>query len=167
MLRSWGCDTGYNAAKIIGGYCDNVAQVMTIPDLKKLLDASLTKFLITGVLNTLVGLGTIYALKWFWQVPDTPANAVGYAVGVTFSLVVNSRWTFQSRESLLSIAPRFLAVILCAYFVNLACVHFCIGVVQLNSYLAHAIGTVPYTAITYVGSRWWVFRRATIATDST
>lgn len=130
--------------------------------LKRLTASSLLRFAITGVLNTMVGLGTIYALKWFWAVADTPANAVGYIVGVTFSLVVNSRWTFQSRESLLTIAPRYLAVILVAYFVNLGCVQLCIHA-QVNSYLAHALGTIPYAVLTYVGSRWWVFRRTMAA----
>ena len=134
-------------------------------DLKKLSASSLLRFAVTGVLNTVVGLGTIYALKWFWQVADMPANMAGYSVGVIFSLVVNSRWTFQSRQSLLMIAPRYLTVILIAYLVNLACVHLCIKL-HMNSYLAHAIGTVPYASITYLLSRWWVFR-ATIATDTT
>jgi len=128
--------------------------------------STLVRFGITGVLNTAVGLGTIYALKWFFQVSDTPANAIGYVVGISFSLVVNSRWTFQSRESLLSIAPRYLSVILFAYLVNLACVKLCIEVWQVNSYLAHALGTVPYAAITYLGSRWWVFHHRAIVSDA-
>jgi putative flippase GtrA len=133
---------------------------------RKLLGSSLLRFAITGVLNTIVGLGTIYALKWFGGVDDTPANAVGYVVGVLFSLVVHSRWTFQSRESLISIAPRFLTVILIAYFTNLGCVHLLIQSMQVNSYLAQALGTIPYTVITYLASRWWVFRRSGIAADA-
>lgn len=133
--------------------------------LNKLLASSILRFAVTGVLNTLIGLGTIYALKWFWSVGDTPANMLGYLVGVIFSLVVNSRWTFQSRESLLVIAPRYLTVIVIAYLVNLACVQWCIRA-QVNSYLAHAIGTVPYAIITYAGSRWWVFRRTIAAKPS-
>ena len=134
-------------------------------DLKKLSASSLLRFAITGVLNTVVGLGTIYALKWFWQVADTAANATGYLVGVMFSLVVNSRWTFQSRESLLAIAPRYFIVILIAYLANLACVQLCIQTLHMNSYLAHAAGTLPYAVITYLASRWWVFR-STIATGT-
>ena len=134
--------------------------------LKKLFASSLWRFAITGVLNTLVGLGTIYALKWFGNVEDTRANAAGYVVGVLFSLVLNSRWTFRSRESLLRIAPRYFAVILVAYFANLGCVHFLIRSLQVNSYLAQALGTIPYTTITYLASRWWVFRRSHIAADA-
>jgi len=132
----------------------------------KLLGSSVLRFAITGILNTCVGLGTIYALKWFWHVDDTPANAVGYVVGVLFSLVVNSRWTFRSRESLVTIAPRYLAVILFAYFINLGCVHFMINSLDVNSYLAQALGTIPYTTITYLASRWWVFRPSGVAADA-
>ena len=130
------------------------------------LGSSLLRFAITGVLNTAVGLGTIYALKWFANVAETPANAIGYVVGVLFSLVVNSRWTFRSRESLLTIAPRYMTVILVAYFTNLGCVHFMINSLEVNSYLAQALGTIPYTTITYLASRWWVFRRSGIAVDA-
>jgi putative flippase GtrA len=140
---------------------------MLKPHLKKLSSSSLLRFAATGVLNTIVGLGTIYALKWFFTMADTPANAIGYMVGVVFSLVVNSRWTFRSRESLLTIAPRYLTVIAVAYLANLGCVHLLIKVMQVNSYLAQALGTVPYTAITYLTSRWWVFRRSTLADDVT
>ncbi len=121
--------------------------------------SSLLKFAITGVLNTVVGLGTIYALKWFWHVADTPANVIGYIVGIIFSLVVNSRWTFQSRSSLLAIAPRYFAVILVAYLINLVCVKISIDMLKINSYLAQASGVVPYSVITYMASRWWVFRQ--------
>jgi putative flippase GtrA len=119
----------------------------------------MVKFGITGLLNTGVGLGAIYALKWFWEINDTPANAAGYAVGLLFSLVVNSRWTFRSRQKLLIVAPKYLLVIAVAYALNLTCVKFFIHHLQINSYLAQAIGIAPYTAFTYSASRWWIFRR--------
>ena len=133
--------------------------------LKKLSASSLLRFAVTGVLNTVVGLGTIYALKWFWQVADTPANLMGYLVGVTFSLIVNSRWTFRSRASLTFIAPRYLTVIVFAYCINLAMVKLCIQQLQINSYVAHAVGTIPYAVITYLLLRWWVFRQPGITPE--
>ena len=41
---------------------------------------SLVRFVLTGVLNTAVGLGAIFALKWFLHMADTPANLLGYGV---------------------------------------------------------------------------------------
>jgi putative flippase GtrA len=92
-------------------------------------------------------------------VNDTPANLVGYGVGLICSFMVNSRWTFGHRESLLPVLPQYALVILIAYLANLVCVHWCIKL-HLNSYLAQACGVVPYAAISYLLLRRLVFVRA-------
>jgi putative flippase GtrA len=121
------------------------------------LGLSLVRFVLTGVLNTLVGLGAIFALKWFLGLTDTVANLLGYALGLLVSYLVNSRWTFRYRQSLLPVLPQYLQVVLVAYLTNLAVVHFCIGRLQLNSYLAQACGVIPYAALSYVLLRCYVF----------
>jgi putative flippase GtrA len=118
---------------------------------------SLVRFILTGVLNTAVGLGTIFALKWFLNMGDIPANLLGYAVGLVVSYVVNSRWTFRYRESLLPVLPQYALVVLVAYLANLASVHLCIEQLHLDSYLAQAVGVIPYAALSYVLLRWFVF----------
>jgi putative flippase GtrA len=121
------------------------------------LEPAFFRFLATGVLNTLVGLGTIFALKWLFAVGDTAANVCGYAVGIVFSCAVNSRWTFRSRESFLSIAPKYVALVGIAYLLNLGVVHLLLRA-GMDSYLAQSLGVPPYTLITYLGARFWVFR---------
>ena len=124
---------------------------------------SLIRFALTGVLNTLVGLGAIFALKWFLGMSDTAANVLGYGVGLLVSYLVNSRWTFRYRKSLLPVLPQYLGVILLAYLVNLGVVHYCIDRLQINSYLAQACGVVPYAGLSYVLLRWFVFRSTAVA----
>lgn len=121
---------------------------------------SLVRFVLTGVLNTAVGLGTIFALKWFLGIGDTPANLFGYAVGLVVSYVVNSRWTFRYKESLLPVLPQYALVVLVAYLANLACVYLCINQLHLDSYLAQTMGVIPYAGLSYVLLRWFVFGRA-------
>lgn len=121
---------------------------------------SLVRFALTGMLNTLVGLGTIFALKWFAGMNDTVANLLGYGVGLLVSYLINSRWTFRYRQALLPVLPQYLLVVLFAYLVNLAVVHWCIDHLQLNSYLAQACGVIPYAALSYVLLRSYVFRSA-------
>ena len=122
-----------------------------------LFQSSLVRFGITGLLNTLVGLGTIFALKWFFAVADTPANLIGYGVGIVVSYWVNSRWTFQYKEALHAKIFPYGMVLLFAYGVNLATVHIFISVFQINSYLAQAAGIIPYSLLTYVLLRRFVF----------
>ena len=122
-----------------------------------ILRSSLIRFGLTGLLNTAVGLGTIFALKWFFSVADTQANLVGYAVGMVVSYYVNSRWTFQYKQALHAKVLPYLLVLLCAYLVNLATVHLLIGGLQINSYLAQTAGIIPYSLLSYVLLRRYVF----------
>lgn len=131
--------------------------------LRALTGSSLIRFGLTGLLNTAVGLGTIFALKWFLNMPDTLANLGGYGLGVMVSYYVNSRWTFQYREALHAKMLPYALVLVCAYLVNLACVHFCINVLQLNSYLAQTAGIIPYSLLTYFLLRRYVFARNDVA----
>jgi len=121
------------------------------------LRSSLMRFGLTGLLNTAVGLGTIFALKWFFGVPDTQANLVGYGVGMVVSYYVNSRWTFQYKQALHTKVVPYALVLLCAYLVNLATVHLLIGGLQVNSYVAQTAGTIPYSLLSYVLLRRYVF----------
>ena len=129
----------------------------------RVLGLSLVRFALTGLLNTAVGLCTIFAMKWFVGLSDTPANLIGYGVGLVVSYVVNSRWTFRYRESLLPVLPQYMAVILVAYLVQLACVHFSIRQLHLDSYVAQTLGVIPYAGLTYVLLRAFVFKRVDAA----
>ena len=117
----------------------------------------LTRFLAVGVLNTGIGLGVIYACKYFGQINDAPANAIGYCVAIANSFVWNRRWTFAHTGKILPAAGRFFGVFCFAYGANLATALILIGTFGINSYLAHAMGAVPYTVLFYLGSRFFVF----------
>lgn len=119
--------------------------------------AYVVRFLAVGVLNTLVGLGSIYACKYFLGLGDVPANMIGYLIGLTNSFLWNRRWTFSHSGRIGIAAARFFLVFIVAYAVNLSVALTCIHILSINSYLAHAVATVPYTVIFYLGSRYFVF----------
>jgi putative flippase GtrA len=119
----------------------------------------IARFLAVGVLNTIVGLAVIYTCKYFGQMSDVPANAIGYVVALTNSFAWNRRWTFAHMGRILPAATRFFWVFCIAYLANLATVMTVIGAFGVNSYLAHAIGAFPYTVLFYLGSRFFAFAR--------
>jgi putative flippase GtrA len=123
---------------------------------------SLLRYLLVGVLNTCVGLGTIYLCMYVFHLGNAPANAIGYAVGIVVSFTMNRRWTFADRGHPGPQLLRFLLVTAVAYLANLGTV---MGLIHLGvpDYLAQALGVAPYTAIGYAGSRWFVFRSARTA----
>ena len=125
--------------------------------MKRLARHSATRFLTVGMLNTAVGLSVIYVAKFLGGVGDIAANLSGYTVGLLLSFGLNSKWTFKYDGILLPAFAKFVAVFASAYLLNVGCV---LGAIHfgVNSYLAQALGIVPYTAFTYLLSRHFVFR---------
>jgi putative flippase GtrA len=115
------------------------------------------RFLLVGILNTLVGLGSIYGCKFFLGLDDVPANMIGYLIGLTNSFIWNRRWTFSHSGGIASSLPKFVVVFLFAYAANLAVALALIRQGAFSSYVAHAVATIPYTVIFYLGSRYFVF----------
>ena len=79
---------------------------------------SFLRFCAVGVLNPLVGLPSFFALMRFGGVQYVVANAVGYAVGITISFLLNRSWTFYHKGPLLRSAARWTLVVAIAYAAN-------------------------------------------------
>lgn len=118
----------------------------------------LIKYLFVGVANTLVGLGTIYLAMYFLRLEIVQANALGYSVGILLSFALNKAWTFNSNDHVIYSFLRYLLVLAVAYIANLATVLFSNSHFGLNPYVAQALGIIPYTAIGFMGSRYFAFR---------
>jgi putative flippase GtrA len=121
-------------------------------------DVEFLRFLLVGIVNTLVGLSIIYMNKWLIGLGDIISNIIGYSVGLTISFNLNSRWTFKYNGNYTTAIAKFLFVFLIAYSVNLITVLFCIKILLINTYLSQAIGVPPYTIIFYLGSKLFAFR---------
>jgi putative flippase GtrA len=116
------------------------------------------RFLGVGAVNTLAGLLVIYVAKWAFAVNDVLANLYGYAFGLLLSFVLHRRWTFRYHGEPVAAFMRFVFVTIVAYGLNLSIVLAAIKYGDVNSYLAQALGVVPYTLVTYLCGRYFVFR---------
>ncbi|HYW75707.1 MAG TPA: GtrA family protein [Gammaproteobacteria bacterium] len=134
---------------------------MTPQIIKNSITKQFVKFLLVGAVNTLIGLSTIYLLKFYFSVDDAPANAIGYMVGIVVSFSLNKKITFHHKGEILKSFFRFISVLGVAYLANLSVVELAIEVCSINSYLSQALGIVPYTLIGYLGSRLIAFPDAT------
>ena len=126
--------------------------------MKRFIRHSAGRFLTVGMLNTVVGLTIIYLAKFLGGLGDFAANVTGYRVGLLLSFALNSTWTFKYDGMFLPAFGKFTLVFITAYLLNLVCVMVAIHQ-GLNSYLAQALGIIPYTVFTYLASRYLVFRR--------
>jgi putative flippase GtrA len=114
-------------------------------------------FCLVGLVNSAFGLGVIFALKFWGGMHDAWANAAGYASGMTLSFVLNKTFTFAHRGDVTRSALRFGLVQATAYLLNLAAVLSLIRA-GTNSYLAQALGILPYTATGFLGAKFFAFR---------
>lgn len=123
------------------------------------IPADLIRYLSVGVANTVIGLSTIYLMMYFAHASDVVANLLGYCAGIICSFVLNRRWTFSSTDAVLPQLVKFLLVLGLAYLANLETVIALVRLLGENRYVAQAIGTLPYTAVGYLGNRFFTFRR--------
>lgn len=70
----------------------------------KFLDASIWKFLLVGVGNTLLSMVLMFALEGlgYW-----PSTAIAYVAGAVMSFFLNRSFTFRSQETMGRSAVKF------------------------------------------------------------
>lgn len=115
------------------------------------------RFILVGILNTLVGLSVIYAAMYFFDFGIKSANIIGYLVGLIFSFTLNKKWTFKSKHRIGSSLIRYLIVIGIAYVANLQTVLFSASYLKMSPYWAQLMGVFPYALIGYLGCKFFAF----------
>jgi glycosyltransferase involved in cell wall biosynthesis/putative flippase GtrA len=119
------------------------------------------RFILVGVINTLVGLSIIYAAMFFFDVGIKAANLIGYLVGLIISFTLNKKWTFKNGDRIRSSLVRYLIVIGVAYVANLETVMFFDSYLKISPYLAQLMGVFPYALIGYLGCKFFAFPNTT------
>ena len=124
---------------------------------KKLIDKSIPRFLMVGVLNTLVGAGVMFLLfnlaGWaYWT-----ASAANYVVGGVLSYFLNKHFTFQNKERGWAQVGRFALTVAVAKPLALWALSGQSGKIQEN--VALLVGMVLYTGLNYFGQRFFAFRK--------
>ena len=120
---------------------------------------TLIRYLLVGVVNTIVALCTIYLAMYFLHMGIAFSNAFGYAVGIVVSFILNKNWTFNSDDHAVYSFLRYFLVLGVAYVANLETVLFANSHFNLNPYISQALGIFPYTVIGFLGSRYFAFRK--------
>lgn len=128
---------------------------------------SFIRFLLVGVLNTLVGLSTIFILLNSLGFSYYISTFVGNGIGAMVSFFLNRTFTFDSGTSIKAGAPKFIAVILfcyyCAYTISSIAAGWLvpnlIGIHMISEKeIAVLLGTIIYTILNYLGQKYFVFK---------
>ncbi len=137
--------------------------------LKKYIDASLFKFLLVGILNTLIGTICIFCLYRVFNMGYWGATSLGYIVGGSISFLLNKKFTFKSKkESKKSIMPFVLVLGTCyfiAYGLAQKLVIYVISKMQITAsqkivdQIGILVGLGVFTILNYLGQKIIVFNK--------
>ena len=135
-----------------------------IDKFKKLFDIKLWKFLLVGVINTLVGSGIMFLLYNVFHCGYWLSSAANYILTSILSFFLNKYFTFRSRESGWRPVVRFVANIavcyLLAYGLAEPLVRWLLsGSSQtVRENVAMVVGMGLFTGLNYLGQRLFAFR---------
>jgi putative flippase GtrA len=118
----------------------------------------IAKFVIVGVLNTIVGYGSFFILSYF--INYIFALVISHFIGVTHSYIWNRYWTFKSSNDKLKEFVRFNMVYLVALAADIILLYVLVSKMGLDPRLCQLAILIVITIISYTGHRLWSFRQA-------
>ena len=123
------------------------------------------RYLIVGVLTTVVSLGTYYGCVFIFLNPENAlqlqlANVLSWIMAVTFAYATSRIYVFQSKqENILREMAAFYSSRLLTLFMDMAIMFIMVTLCRVNDKLAKLVVQVVVTVANYVFSKIFVFRR--------
>ena len=132
--------------------------------IRELFDLKLLKFLIVGVINTLVGAGTMFLLynlaHWNYWV----SSACNYVAGGICSYLLNKFFTFKNKEKSLKQIIQFVVLLVICYFIAYIGAKYIIYWIfntkslEIKDNITMLTGEILYMGLNYLGQRLIVFK---------
>ena len=133
--------------------------------LKKILDLEQSRFIIVGVMNTIIGtLAMLIAYNVFFM-GYWLSSAMNYVIGSIFSYFANKHFTFKSKKKSKMEVVRFIVNIFVCYLVAYGIARPIIDVLlrDINlskSFIEHIsmfLGMGIFVVLNYLGQKYFVF----------
>lgn len=132
--------------------------------MKKVVDWVTIKFLIVGVINTVVGTAVMFTAYNVLHLSYWLSSASNYVIGSIVSYVLNKHFTFQNKEKSMKVVLKFVLNILLCYLLAygiakpLAMKLFIGMAVEIQENAAMFAGMVLFVGFNYIGQRYFAFR---------
>lgn len=130
----------------------------------KLKENTVLKFLLVGVVNTLIGTGTMFLLYNLAHCSYWASSAANYVVGGIVSFFLNKYFTFQNKTWEWSQVWKFAANVTVCYLLGYGLakplvLHLLAGqAVNVQENVAMLVGMCLYTGLNYLGQRFFAFK---------
>lgn len=130
----------------------------------KLIDKTAFKFILVGIINTLVGTGTMFLLYNLLHANYWVSSASNYIVGSIVSYFLNKHFTFKNNDKSFKSVIRFIVNISICYFIAYGAakpfVMWMLGSFSstIKDNVAMVVGMCLFVALNYLGQRFIVFK---------
>ena len=134
-----------------------------LKQIRAVVDEKLLKFIVVGVINTLVGMAIMFGLYNWAGCSYWISSSANYVLTSILSFFLNKYFTFGNKEKSLSQVLRFVLNIavcyLVAYGVAKPLTFAVLGGVneQLRTNAAMLVGMCLFTGLNYFGQRFFAF----------
>lgn len=129
------------------------------------IDPTVPRFLLVGVINTLVGCGTMFLLYNLAHWSYWASSAANYILGGIVSFFLNKYFTFRCKDWSWGQVVRFACNVAVCYFLAYGLAKPLVmsildgRSVWLQENVAMLAGMVLYTVLNYLGQRFFAFRK--------
>ncbi|MEE0133373.1 MAG: GtrA family protein [Treponema sp.] len=124
------------------------------------------KFLLVGVINTIVGYSVMFGaynlLHWDYWI----SSAANYVIGSICSFLLNKYFTFQAKKFSGAELVRFIVCILICYLIGYGVTRPVVGFIvqaaspRVQDNLAMLGGSGVFTVLNFLGQKFFVFRNS-------
>ena len=131
--------------------------------LSSFFDATFLRFILVGVVNTLVGTAIMFfcfnVLAWSYWI----SSALNYIVGSIVSYLLNKRYTFQQKghdwNTILKFIVNITICYVLAYGFAKPLVTWMLSGFTMNiqGNVALLVGMILFVGLNYIGQRFWAF----------
>ena len=125
--------------------------------INKIIDKQFIKFVIVGVINTIVGYGS-YSLLIYLNLNYIIANTISTIIGITNSYILNTKITFNESKRDAKTPFKFVSVYFISYIVGTFNLTILIKRLSVNSYIAGLCNIFVTTIISYFGHKYFSFK---------
>ena len=132
---------------------------------EKLFDIKFWKFVLVGVINTIVGAGIMFLLYNLCHCNYWVSSACNYIAGGICSFLLNKFFTFQNKEKNVKQVIQFIILLVGCYLIAYVAAKYVIYYffssyeVKIKDNIAMLVGEVLYFGINYLGQRLVVFKK--------
>jgi len=127
-------------------------------------DNELVKFLIVGVLNTIIGASIMFVAYNFLGLNYWISTSLNYILAGTFSFFANKKFTFKSEGKTFQKIILFITTLVFCYFIAFylskkIMIFINVNNIKLKENISMVLGMVIYTVLNFIFQKKIVFRK--------